>query len=104
MWRRPLAWGAVGGGIAGLAVLGLLLWFRAAPAEPKGMAGPGVTPAVATGLAPGPASPNPGARTAIDDAACWFPVPAGRSAPCGILPRPERGTAAPARPLHLRVV
>jgi pimeloyl-ACP methyl ester carboxylesterase len=102
MWRRSLAWGVVGGGIAGLAVLALLLWFRAAPAEPKGMASRGLTPIVATGLVPVPA--GAGVRTAIDDVPCWFPAPVGRSARCGILTVPERWSGAPSRPLHLRFV
>ncbi|HKW53243.1 MAG TPA: hypothetical protein VJO12_06100, partial [Stellaceae bacterium] len=101
MWRRPLAWGGIGGGIAGLAVLGLLLWFRAAPAEHRGAAAASrsLTPVVATGLAPAPAGAS--ARTAITDMACWFAAPAGRSARCGILTVPERWDAAASRSLHL---
>src|SRR5580693_518666 len=95
MWRRPLAWGAVGGGIAGLVVLGLLLWFRAAPPEHKQMTGAGT---------PASAPANLAARTAIDDMACWFAAPAGRSARCGILTVPERWNASQSRPFHLRFV
>jgi pimeloyl-ACP methyl ester carboxylesterase len=102
MWRRPLAWGGIGGGIAGMVVLGLLLWFRAAPTEHRGAAQRGLTPIVATGLAPAPASA--GVRTAIADIACWFAAPAGRSARCGILTVPERWDAAATRSLHLRFV
>src|SRR6185437_6672283 len=104
MWRRPLAWGGIGGGIAGLVVLGLLLWFRATPAERGAAAQHSLTPLVAPGLAPARTSASAGARAAIADIACWFAAPAGRSARCGILTVPERWDVAGSRPLHLRFV
>ncbi|HEX6841317.1 MAG TPA: hypothetical protein VF113_07305, partial [Stellaceae bacterium] len=102
MWRHPLAWGGIGGGIAGLVVLVLLLWVRAAPADHREGLQRSLTPIVATGLAPAPASTA--VRTAIADIPCWFAAPAGRSARCGILTVPERWDAAASRPLHLRFV
>jgi pimeloyl-ACP methyl ester carboxylesterase len=83
-----------------LIVLGLLLWFRGPSAAPKEVTGRSVTPVVVT--APIPA--NLAARTTIDDMACWFAAPAGRSARCGILTVPERWNASPSRSLHLRFV
>ena len=102
MWRRPLAWGAAGGGGAGLAVLLLLAWFRAPQVEPGPAARSVVTPVVA--LATGARAPAASIRTGIEDVACWFAVPAGRGARCGILTVPERWGAAQSRVLRLRFV
>jgi pimeloyl-ACP methyl ester carboxylesterase len=102
MWRRPLARGAAGGIVVGMAVLGLLLWFRTAPPDSAASAGRSPSVVAATGLALPP--PSAGVRPAIADVACWFAVPAGKSARCGILTVPERWGAASSRPLHLRFV
>jgi pimeloyl-ACP methyl ester carboxylesterase len=83
-WRSPLLWGAVGGGLAGVAVLVMLVWFRG---------GQATATAAAEQIAPG-----------IEDVACWFTVPAGRQARCGALAVPEQWTGPPRRLLHLRFV
>jgi pimeloyl-ACP methyl ester carboxylesterase len=107
MRYRPLAWGAVGGGAAGLAVLTALLWFRTAPL-PEGAQGR-ASGAGAPVTASAPAMPRsttalPGPTPALTDVPCWFPLPAGREARCGILTVPETWAAPGSRLLKLHFV
>ncbi|HYM03855.1 MAG TPA: alpha/beta fold hydrolase [Stellaceae bacterium] len=91
MWRKPLIWSIVVGATVGLGVLGLLVALpgkssRAPPAP------------IAT--TPAPVKPN-----AIEDVACWFPIPSQRQVRCGVLTVPEQwNVAQPARYLHLKFV
>ncbi len=90
-----------------MAVLLLLAWLRAPEIEPNatrdGIAPivTAVTPAAAVAVAK---PPLPAARMGIEDIACWFAVPAGRSTRCGVLTVPERWGAAQSRGLRLRFV
>jgi pimeloyl-ACP methyl ester carboxylesterase len=66
----------------------------------------------ATRPGPAPSAPSAAATKAIspaessglEDTACWFPIPSGRHARCGILTVPEQWQAARSRSLHLRLV
>jgi pimeloyl-ACP methyl ester carboxylesterase len=101
MGRRPLLWGACGGGLAGLLLLVVLVWLRTpGPVEPSRTVSR-VTPA-ATAATQG-AGALAAARPGIEDMPCWFAPPAGRSARCGSFAVPER-RGAPSRLLHLRFV
>ncbi len=97
MWRTPLVLSILAGALVGIGVLSLLvMWPRSAP-RPAVVAPAVVTPTVVA----------PAARPAekLEDVACWFPVPTGHDARCGVLTVPERwGSAQPSRSLHLRFV
>jgi pimeloyl-ACP methyl ester carboxylesterase len=102
MGRRPLVWGACGGGLAGLLLLAVLLWLRApGPPEPNRMVPRLVSASTGATL---PAAALNAAKPGVEDMPCWFAAPAGRSARCGSLAVPERWTGSPSRLIHLRFV
>ncbi len=70
----------------------MVLLPRLAPA-------PAPHPTLAPTVAIADASPQ---RGGVSDIACWFPVPAGHAARCGILTVPEQWGAPASRRLHLR--
>jgi pimeloyl-ACP methyl ester carboxylesterase len=90
--NRPWLVGALAGG---LAVLGLATWLDAGSVPPPAV------PGAAIDRAKSEVRPD---RAGLETVACWFALPTGRAARCGVLTVPERWGDARSRPLHLRFV
>jgi pimeloyl-ACP methyl ester carboxylesterase len=63
-------------------------------------------PAPPAAVAAAPAAPEraPTPTAELEETPCWFPLPPGRAARCGVLAVPERRRAERSRLLHLRFV